>query len=524
MLIHQNRTPLAGLPWPDQAEENVPHRRHASYNSATSPQSLTTLTAHHPNKIRAGLAAMVFAVLAGCGGGSSSVATAPGVDPNTPAPEPIISGYPSNPASCDAAGQRAWLRDYMNDQYFWYDQQGAPDAAASTLSQYFSSLLFTPLDRYSFTQTSADFVQFFGEGQAVGYGYALAWADTAQTVLKVRLVEPQGPIGLAGLRRGDTVVSIDGYTPEQIVNGLPPRANVVDVARKFVVVDAAGVQRTFNVRSAKYSLSPVLDARVLAAPNGAKVGYLAYQEFITSGADAVGAAFERFAAAGVNELVLDLRYNGGGSTTQARNLASLAAGSALDGKVFADFRFSAKNSDRNFTQTFSAYFASKASQTDSTPLENISRVFVITSGATASASELLINGLRAFMPVITVGSTTFGKPYGFLPRDACGVTYNAVNFVTTNARGFSDYSAGFAPNCTVPDDLSRQFGDPTEERTAAALHYIATGACPVVPTANRATLPGTSGPSGESSGTLNASRRRNDMGFGEVRPPQTRLD
>ena len=406
---------------------------------------------------------LVCAALAGCGGGSSSSSVAvPAPVPGGTTTQPA-SGYPADPASCDAPGQRAWLRDYMNDQYFWFDQQRAPDAAASTLPEYFTSLLFTPLDRYSFSQTTAEFTQFFGDGQATGYGYALAWADTAQTVLKVRTVERLSPIGQAGLRRGDTIVTIDGYTPDQIVNGLPARVRTAGIARKFVVMDATGQQRTLDVNSASYPLSPVLDARVLSAPNGARVGYLAYQEFISAGADAVGAAFDRFAAAGVSELVLDLRYNGGGSTTQARNLASLAAGSALDGKVFADFRFSAKNTDRNFTQTFSAYFAAQASQQTSTPLETLSRVFVITSAATASASELLINGLRPFRPVITIGSTTFGKPYGFLPRDACGITYNAVNFVTANALGFSDYSTGFAPTCAVADDFSRQLGDPAED-------------------------------------------------------------
>ena len=463
---------------------------------------------------------LACAALAGCGGGSSgsnSVAV-PAPDPNSGTPTQPASGYPADPASCDAAGQRSWLRDYMSDQYFWYDQQGPADAAASTLPQYFESLLFKPLDRYSFTQSTADFTQFFSAGRAVGYGYALAWADTAQTVLKVRTVEPLSPIGRAGLRRGDTIVSIDGYTPEQIVSGLPPRVRVAGVARKFAVIDATGRERVFEVSSTEYALSPVLDARVLTAPNGARVGYLAYQDFISSGADAVGAAFDRFAAAGITELVLDLRYNGGGSTTQARNLASLAAGSALDGKVFADFRFSAKNSELNFTQTFSAYFASKASQTDSTPLENISRVFVITSGATASASELLINGLRAFRPVITIGSTTFGKPYGFLPREACGITYNAVNFLTANALGFSDYSTGIAPTCTVADDLARQLGDPAEERTAAALNFIATGACPVAVQINRAMAPGAQ------SAVASSRSRRNELGFGEVRPPQTRLD
>ena len=481
-------------------------------------------------KFKAAAIALGCALLAACGGGGTSGSSPGGsvVDPvTTEPPIQIASGYPADPATCDAAGQRAWLRDYMNDQYLWYDQQGTPDAAASTLPQYFSSLLFKPLDRYSFMQSTADFTQFFSAGQAVGYGYSLAWADTAQTVLKVRTVEPLSPIGRAGLRRGDTIVSIDGFTPEQIISGQPPRVRVPGIARKFVVLDAIGQERKFEVASAEYTLSPVLDARVLAAPNGAKVGYLAYQDFISSGADAVGAAFDRFAAAGITELVLDLRYNGGGSTTQARNLASLAAGSALDGKIFADFRFSAKNSERNFTQVFSAYFASKGSQKDSTPLETLSRVFVITSAATASASELLINGLRAFRPVITIGSTTFGKPYGFLPRDACGVTYNAVNFLTANALGFSDYSAGIAPTCAVPDDLARQLGDPAEERTAAALNFMATGACPVAVQINRAKAPGAQSAIGssKSSNSNNISNvRRNELGFGEVNPPQTLLD
>ncbi len=466
--------------------------------------------------------ALTGALLTGCGGGTDSPAGDPKATTSLPTPTQLASGYPADPASCDAPGQRAWLRDYMNDQYFWADQQRAPDAAASTLPQYFASLLYAPVDRYSFAQSTTEFMQFFGDGQLTGYGYSLAWADAAQTVLKVRAVEPLSPIGLAGLRRGDTIVTIDGYSPVQIVGGLPARVSVAGVARKFEVIDGSGMARAFNVNSAAYPLSPVLEVRVMDAPNGARVGYMAYQEFISSGADALGAAFERFKTEGISELVLDLRYNGGGSTTQARNLASLIAGPALDGKVFADFRFNAKNTDRNFTQTFSAYFAAKASQQDSTPLDNLSRVFVITSAATASASELLINGLRPFKPVITIGSTSFGKPYGFLPRDACGLTYNAVNFITANAVGFSDYGTGFAPTCAVADDLARQLGDPAEQRTAAALTYIATGACPAAARVNSARAPVQ--PDGQASDVARASTRRNELGFGEVGPRQMWLD
>jgi carboxyl-terminal processing protease len=466
-------------------------------------------TRRNPMNFNAQVSALACLVLAGCGGGGGgSVVDAPAVNPAT------ASGYPAAAASCDVAGQRAWLRDYMNDQYFWYSQQGVPDAAASSMSDYFDSLLFAPTDRYSYALSTAEYTQFFVQGRRTGYGYSLAWADTAQTVLKVRTVEALSPVGLAGLRRGDTVVTIDGYTPAQIVKGQPGAVDTAGVARTFVLRDSAGVQRSLVVSSADYPLSPVVDARVITAANGAKVGYLAYQEFISTGAAAVGKAIDSFRAAGVTELVLDLRYNGGGSTTQARNLASLLGGSALSGRVFAQYRFNAKNTASNFSQGFTA----STSTLLAAPLETLGRVVIITSGGTASASELVINGLRPFKNIVTIGTTTYGKPYGFLPRDACGTTYSAVNFNTVNAQGFGDYSTGFVPTCTVADDLTRQLGDPTEERIAAALTYIATGVCPVAPQANRAAGPALS------SGAEASSSPRNELGFGEVSPRQARLD
>jgi carboxyl-terminal processing protease len=112
------------------------------------------------------------------------------------------------------------------------------------------------------------------------------------------------------------------------------------------------------------------------------------------------------------------------------------------------------------------------------PPGGLDRVFVITSGATASASELVINGLRPFVKTVLVGETTYGKPFGFVPRDYCGITYNAVQFEALNALGVGNYTTGFTPDCTVPDDLDRRLGDPAELRLRTALDYIATGSCP----------------------------------------------
>lgn len=405
-------------------------------------------------------------LLASCGGGGGGSPSA--------AANSVLAGFSSQPASCSIADQRGWLRAYMADQYFWNANLAAGDESASSMDAFFQSLLFKPTDRYSFSQSTAQFTQFFTEGTRTGYGYALAFTDAARTVLQVRLVEAQSPVGLAGLIRGDTIVSIDGNTPAQIAAGALAIVDTPGVVRAFSVKDFAGNVRNFSVTSANYTLTPVLASKVFTAAGGAKVGYLAYQEFIASSAGALGDAFNTFRAAGVSELIVDLRYNGGGSVTTARNLASMMGGASLDGQTFAGLRFNAKNSASNFNYAFTA----SAGVLPAPPLEGLARVFVITSSSTASASELVINALKPFRNVITIGATTFGKPYGFQPREACGTTYNAVNFDSVNAAGIGGYTSGLSATCAVSDDLGKALGDPAELRTAAALSYIQTGACP----------------------------------------------
>ncbi len=405
------------------------------------------------------LTLLAVSLLAACGGG--------GVDGGSG------SGYPSGPVSCSVDNQKAWLRDYMNDQYFWYDKQGTPNEAATSLPAYLNSLLFKPKDRFSNAQNTVLFRQSSVEGTFTGYGVSWAYEDAAQTVLKVRLIEPLSPLAAAGAVRGDTIISIDGLAPAQITAGQLTSVSAAGVARTFVLKDAAGAQRTLSVQSATFPISPVIKAEVLTAGNGKKVGYLMYQEFISTGSAALGAAFDKFRTAGVTDLILDFRYNLGGYTDQARNLASMAGGSAVDGKVFANYSFNAKQTAKNFTEIFNARTA------PAVPLASLDKIVVITSFDTASASELVINSLRPFKNVITVGSTTRGKPYGFrTTADICGLVYNAVNVELSNAVGFADYSTGFVPTCPVADDLTRQFGNPAEGRIAAALGYISTGSCP----------------------------------------------
>jgi hypothetical protein len=109
----------------------------------------------------------------------------------------------------------------------------------------------------------------------------------------------------------------------------------------------------------------------------------------------------------------------------------------------------------------------------------INRVYVFTTGATCSASESLINGLRGVgVTVHTIGDTTCGKPYGMTRQDNCGTAYYPIEFRGVNALGESDFSNGFAPRCVVPDDLDHERGDVQEAQLSAALTHMQTGQCP----------------------------------------------
>jgi C-terminal processing protease CtpA/Prc len=422
-----------------------------------------------------GLVLAAGLALAACGGS----------DGPTDVPAVAASGAPLQTSSsadipaCSVAGQRYWLRSLMDDLYYWYDRQGVGKETATTMDAYFQSLLYKPTDRFSFTQSGESFVQTFSIGRRTGYGYSMIWTDAALTNLRVAWVEPLSPVAAAGLQRGDTVLSIDDFTPVQIAGGALDTVTQPGVPRRFRLLDLAGIERTILVNSGDYAISPVLRAETFsleAHGSTRAIGYLAYQQFVDYGAGALGQAFAGFAGAGVQELILDLRYNGGGSVAVARDLASMIGGASVRGQVFTQLNFNALHPQSNQTLRFS----SDATLLPSPPLNGLKRVFIITSAQTASASELVINSLKPFLQVVQIGATTYGKPYGFVPRTWCDITYNAVNFEAFNAVGEGGYVNGIAPACSVPDDFDHALGDPQERRIQAAITYAAIGACPSV--------------------------------------------
>jgi hypothetical protein len=243
-----------------------------------------------------------------------------------------------------------------------------------------------------------------------------------------------------------------------------------------------------TLQADRYDTTPVRGAKVFTA-NGTKVAYLYFDSFVAKSQDALITAFKKFIGDGATELVLDMRYNTGGLLFISSQLAYMIAGQAAsNGKTFNKLVYNDKRTRENYTYGFIPYALNASYQYDTArplPSLNLSRVTLLVEHGTASASEAVINGLRGIgVRVNLIGATTYGKPYGFTPQSNCGRYYYAVEFKGENYQGFSDYDAGFAPTCTVKDDLNFQLGDVTEPRLAEALQYLKNGVCTITPVAS----------------------------------------
>ncbi len=417
-----------------------------------------------PTRVADALLLLLPLLLAACGGGGSST------DSST-----------LEPASCATADQKLALRDYMNSNYFWYRLSPVPDPAVyASVDAYFDALLYTgtdaafPADRWSYTQSTESFNRFFGDGQTLGYGLSVAGLEVAgqpDRPLRVRYVEALSNAAAKGVVRGDQVVSINGRSAADIIAAddfsvLTP-ANAGDTLT--LVLRNAGGDRSVSVVASIYTLTPVSTTAVVSSPLGRKMGYVLIKDMISQVQAPLDAAFASFKTAGITDVVLDLRYNGGGLVSTGAQVASYVAGGLGSGKTYASLLYNDKQAAaRNQSFLFSNPAAAAG----------VSRVFVLTGQRTCSASEQVVNGLRGVgIDVVAIGDTTCGKPVGFLPTSSCGTTVSAVNFESVNARNEGRYFDGFAPTCAVAEDVLQPLGAPAEPLLAAARSYADTGAC-----------------------------------------------
>jgi carboxyl-terminal processing protease len=473
--------------------------------------------------------------LAGCGGGGGGggSAAAPRVGNTWVAgaflPSASFAGKCVNPRSgTDPAGQpynevrgtatdeNNWLRSWSNELYLWYSEIADRDPALYPTDEYFRLLkttAFTPSghekDRFHFTYPTAEWIQLVQSGVEAGYGAAFAVVSSLPPRrIVVAYTEPGSPASLVTppVERGEEVIEVDGVDVvltsgqaeiERFVAGLYPAS--VGESHSFTLRQPrTGTLRAVTMQSAAVATTPVRYGTLSTATG--TVGYMLFNDHLAPAEQALIDAIESMRSSQVTDLVIDLRYNGGGLLAIASELAYMIAGpAATAGQTFELDRFNDKYPSINpvtgaaltpmpFLST-AVGFSAMAGQP--LPTLNLPRVYVLTGGGTCSASESIINGLRGVnVEVIQIGSTTCGKPYGFYPADHCGTTYFTVQFQGVNAQSFGDYPDGFSPSntadlqgvpvtgCSVGDDFSFALGDPNEARLAAALAHRNTRTCP----------------------------------------------
>jgi C-terminal processing protease CtpA/Prc len=385
----------------------------------------------------------------------------------------------SGPASCSVSGQNLYVRDVMRDLYLW--NQFLPNVNPTSFSSpeaYLEAVRYRPLDtRFSYITSAAASNAFYSDSQFIGYGFSNSVLEEEFRVLQVF---PDSPAAEAGLARGDSILEIDGRSVPSLIAsgqiGTAFGASEIGVSSEILFRSIAGTERRERMTKRPVTIPTVSLTRAYDV-DGRRVGYVFFRNFVRPSVAALTDAFAALQEMGVSEVVLDLRYNGGGLVDVATHLASLIGGVVTAGQPFATFSHNDRNAYRNETLRF---------RDPESPAPTLSRLIVITSRSSASASELVINGLRPFMLVVLIGDTTYGKPVGQYLIDLCDKVLAPVSFSLRNANGEADYFEGFAPTCVAGDGIDRELGDPQEAALAEALYFAAHDRCSAPPEAARA--------------------------------------
>jgi len=505
----------------------------------------------------------VFATLAACGSsgggeGSSGLPSGGGGGsttwtPNVFLPSSTYDKLCANPraGTTDQRGtvadENRWLRSWTNELYLWYGEvtDRDPNAYSDPLD-YFDLLRTTATtpsgadkDKFHFTYDTAVWQALSQGGTEAGYGAEFAiLAGSPPRRIVVAFTDAGSPAA-SQLARGDEVLQVDGV---DAVNG-GTQANVdvlnaglfpdsVGESHTLVVRNTAGVQRSVTLTSATITHVPVPVVTTFSTGSGA-VGYIQFNDHIATAETPLMNAITQLKTANVTDLILDLRYNGGGYLDMASEVAYMIANPTLtSGQTFEKIVFNDKNPSRNpvtgETLTPTAFHTTtqgfQGSAGRALPNLGLDHVYIIVGPGTCSASESIINSLRGVgVQVYLIGSTTCGKPYGFYPTDNCGTTYFTIQFKGENAANFGDYTDGFSPantvndagttvaGCSVADDFTHPMGDVAEGRVAAALSFRAS---------NNQTCPT---PSGNSHPVLSKASPGGRAGL-EVSKPAARLN
>ena len=339
------------------------------------------------------------------------------------------------------------------------------------------------------------------EGHGNDIGVRLGYYGSANNYkILVTAVYPNSPADHAGFVRGDVITQINGVSyGTNFYNQIDHITNAIDGAVVTLAGTRSDVPFSTVLNKGLYTSGPVYKNSTLTAGTK-KIGYLAYARFssLENSMNALNAAFQSFSNNGVTDLIIDLRYNGGGYISTAVYLTNLIAPTGTSGVMFAE-HYNAIMQNKQATilknqpnvnsngTIVGSYFDEDYSVTANTttfsksgPVGGVKNVVFIVTGSTASASELVINNLKPHMTVKLVGERTYGKPVGFFPitlENKYDVYY--AMFETKNSKGEGGYFNGMGVDIQAGELTGSQkmydWGNPLDPSTASALNILAPG-------------------------------------------------
>lgn len=362
---------------------------------------------------------------------------------------------------------------YTKEIYLWYNQLPStlpgttPPEVMSGIRQFSKEPGFTnPVDRWSFAVSKTEWNN-ISTGVAADFGMRVFFRTSSD--LRVASVDRNGPAGIAGVQRGWKINNINGVA----INDTSQSNFIVNTVyaaptTRFTFQLPDNSTRELTLNSQIFTGNPFVMDSVYTA-GSSKIGYFVLNSFLGDTAQMrnnFDRIFNKFITAGVNDVVIDLRYNGGGYVSLAQYLLNWIVPSAGNGQMM-------------FTEAYNDKYASRFNETVAYQKRgtlNLSRIFFIVSKQSASASELTINSIRPFLDVKLVGPTnTHGKPVGYGGYSAGPWYFFPVSFKMINKNNEANYYNGFAPDYVSADGLDRNWGDVNEACLFRAIRFITTG-------------------------------------------------
>lgn len=385
------------------------------------------------------------------------------------------------------AAVNKWIYDEMKTYYLWTGQMPSASATDATLAPdaYFESLLYQSgtTDRFSWIQeSSTELVNSLnGKNTVLGIRSTPFYMDEGKVNVAFAIVYvlKGSPAEKAGLKRGDFITKVDGVQIT-VDNYQTAFANETMTLTLGTYENSTIVSnlKTVTVTKAEVQTDPILYYNIIET-GGKKIGYLVYLQFLSQYDNSLRTLFQEFKAKGVDELVLDLRYNGGGYISSAVTLSSLIGKGVNNTKVMYRDEWNQEQTDY-YTKKYGANYFTKNFTTEANNPGTLSRLYVLTSKGTASASELVINSLKPYMDVILVGDNTYGKNVGSITisddQNRWDWGMQPIVLKTYNSSNESNYGTkdGFTPTIRVSDNVLpyKPLGDVTETLLSAAIADI----------------------------------------------------